>query len=1190
MADKDKPGFGDVLKADQRSRSLPILQQGFGSPEADRLAEFMSTGQNPGSATPEQVDMAQMAMDSGSMSGGIKKTELPMDLAARMARAKEMGFDTGKTLYHGTNQNIKEFRPNSFFTDKPNFANEFTKGENQQIYPVHTNVKKTWDYEDPEHLALILDEIKPAIKERWEGILKLSAGNKSKEQQKKELNRYVKQTIDKYKYGHWENIEHPDVQEAIKKHGFDSYYVKEKGNKNLAVYNPENIRSTQATFDPKKSKSGNILAGAAGAGVAGSSLNGDDAEAYAEGGPVQGMDDSINVLNPENELVSIPKNQLQAATQAGYTQATPEDIHEFKIQSQYGEGLGPAKAAAISAAKSSTFGLSTKALTAAGMKPEDISGYEEANPVASAVGEVAGLFTPMGEGAALAKLGEAAIPRVLQGAGLISKVGSAAVKGAVETAAFQGGNELHKMFLGDPEQTVGTALTDIGLSGLLGAGVGGGIGAISPLWKETVGKKLGGFLEAVQKRANGESVSLAPEIESAITKSGVELAPEVRVALSDNPELINQWQKLQESTTSPGLKAQESLREFRKSASDNLVSSFGKSIDEIPLLTDISDSEAGQLIQKQVVKSVEEKLAPLTDQFESIKQQFSKVPFNNDVKSKLQQDLAEIAQKEGYLISAASPQNQVVQSAIKDLNNVKTLEDLRKLRSIIGTNTFDPLNTKGLNHTGSLIKKAFNDVEENLVESVAGARSPQLLEQVKGTRNSYKQGMDLLESLNDRLHVGNYGGARSFVNGIKDMKPEDVLRRLSSKSDAGLLDLLSKEFPEVSQAIKDHSINKLLSRASVKAPEGHAINSKTLFSALDKMSPEMRRYLLPPGAEEKLRATQTLLKALPERMNPSGTAKTLDSLWSKIPGSATALVTLLSGHGPVAAGASFILGQTAKWLGRDVPDAMRLGFLKFLGHSGPVDPAAFKTMVDFAVATVKGENLLSKGVKNLFKSGQIVGPTLQLPDSKARQRLDKKVQELTADNSKLLEIGGDANYYLPEHGGQIAATAVRAVQYLNGLRPSEDKPGVLDGPRVPSTAEKSRYENALNIAEAPLSILHNIKNGTVTLDNVMDLKSIHPGLYNRMSQKMITEVMEVTAKKELIPYKTRFGLSLFLGQPLDASMTQYAIQANQVANQPQMAPQQTMEAPRQTGSKQALSKLPQTFLTPNDARSIKKAT
>jgi hypothetical protein len=43
--------------------------------------------------------------------------------------------------------------------------------------------------------------------------------------------------------GEWSAIEEPDVQEAVQKAGFDSFYITEGGRKNLAVYDPNQLKS-----------------------------------------------------------------------------------------------------------------------------------------------------------------------------------------------------------------------------------------------------------------------------------------------------------------------------------------------------------------------------------------------------------------------------------------------------------------------------------------------------------------------------------------------------------------------------------------------------------------------------------------------------------------------------------------------------------------------------------------------------------------------------------------------------------------------------------------------------------------------------------------------------------------------------------------------------------------------------------
>jgi hypothetical protein len=61
------------------------------------------------------VGMAGGMVDNalGSAGGKLARgaSDLPMDLASRMARAKEMGFDTDRVLYHGTKSDFDEFAP-----------------------------------------------------------------------------------------------------------------------------------------------------------------------------------------------------------------------------------------------------------------------------------------------------------------------------------------------------------------------------------------------------------------------------------------------------------------------------------------------------------------------------------------------------------------------------------------------------------------------------------------------------------------------------------------------------------------------------------------------------------------------------------------------------------------------------------------------------------------------------------------------------------------------------------------------------------------------------------------------------------------------------------------------------------------------------------------------------------------------
>jgi len=197
---------------------------------------------------------------------------------------------TPKVMYHGTSQDIHEFRPKQagaiFVTDNPNFAHSFAEmsegymmahakqnmseaelndiraraqkiadkegtsfadelftllkeslPSNANIMPVYVSAQNPFDFSNPEHLAAIREHIDEAVKG------KLTVNKRPQE---------TLYTANRISQGSWDTIESKEVQAAIKAAGFDGFYVMEGGRKNLAVYEPTQIKSifNKGTYDP----------------------------------------------------------------------------------------------------------------------------------------------------------------------------------------------------------------------------------------------------------------------------------------------------------------------------------------------------------------------------------------------------------------------------------------------------------------------------------------------------------------------------------------------------------------------------------------------------------------------------------------------------------------------------------------------------------------------------------------------------------------------------------------------------------------------------------------------------------------------------------------------------------------------------------------------------------------------------
>lgn len=257
----------------------------------------------------------------------------------------------------------------------------------------------------------------------------------------------------------------------------------------------------------------------------------------------------------------------------------------------------------------------------------------------------------------------------------------------------------------------------------------------------------------------------------------------------------------------------------------------------------------------------------------------------------------------------------------------------------------------------------------------------------------------------------------------------------------------------------------------------------------------------------------------------------------------------------------------------------------------PASVEGFVTASKLGTAIVNGEAALSKAAKAVFTPGAHAISESMVASDKTREKLKQKLDAYQTDTASLLNVGGTTGHYMPDHGATLAAVAARAVNYLNTLKPSEDRLGPLDPKRTPSDVEVAKYNRALDIAEQPLTAIQHIKDGNLTPDDVTTFKTIYPSLYDRVSQKLTKEMIEHTAKGNSVPYTARLGMSLFLGQALDSTMTPQSIAAAQPM--PKMPPEQPQGAQSQQGgahSMKAIADIGNMFKTPGQSRESRRGS
>lgn len=250
---------------------------------------------------------------------------------------------------------------------------------------------------------------------------------------------------------------------------------------------------------------------------------------------------------------------------------------------------------------------------------------------------------------------------------------------------------------------------------------------------------------------------------------------------------------------------------------------------------------------------------------------------------------------------------------------------------------------------------------------------------------------------------------------------------------------------------------------------------------------------------------------------------------------------------------------------------------------GSVNSAGLKAAVDYGMSVAKGEAAIYRATKSMFKAGQAVIPASLIPSDSETDKLDKQLKSLIKNPNQLLKDKADVGHYMPDHSAELSKSAMNSVDYLNSIRPNNQKLSPLDSDYPLSASQKGEYRQQLSLAQSPLQILDRVAKGTVTPKDISTISALYPDLYRKLVTQAQVEMMNHVAKGESVSYKTRIGLSMFAGQAMDSTFLPGSIISAQLqpSGQQQQAPQ---GGGKQKGSPKALEKLSGEYKTPAQNR------
>jgi hypothetical protein len=906
---------------------------------------------------------------------------------------------------------------------------------------------------------------------------------------------------------------------------------------------------------------------------------------------------------------------------------------------------------------------------------EAIEGLTEAGKAAHAASETAKALGLTG--------GEATkmVDFMTQDVPTLSKVGSSALRNAIETAAIEGSNEVTKEVLHDPESSSETALSNVGLAAALGGGAGAfATGVISPLWRATLGAKLEGALSniAADTKAGLESgvpdMTMRPIVKKALSALGGVSEQDIDAYLANVKSIRNapEYEQVYEHSLDTVGKIYDDVSEGKSSVAQaksalrdheqDLMNSFRQ--------TGADAAESARLA-KQALKDAQVKMAYDTEQtamnagrfvaqgVESLRQRVvngsaeaynildssgKSIPLTGFFEKG--EDLANKLESYGTLEAKSQAQRireylMGVQSKFPELTT-QGPEAKALIQGLDQVSQYDfnaSMFDKGLSRTYKQLRYDLDSTLKKTVPEYAAAMKPVAKEtSLLNELSRYGDEDSAVKAIRSLRNPANYKNEMPLLRELEKTTGVPFTHELEPYVNEKTKAIIEKSLPEYAEAQKTAESLRALRDPSTKAKLVESINAsehaRLLREAEAKLSEaEAKKASLkgvtPQNLQQRLKTVATpgknlaleeALKGIPElqgktipeimnllRINEAFTKNATRgskhvNLYAAMMGSLANLLDLggitgmgvgaLTGAAVDKSGPEFVkklldkyvehFGNLSELTQEGSKGAAKEMLGKILGADIKPNADGFKAGTQLIENNMRGHVAIQKAAAGVFDNSIAI---IKTPESKIvadREKLDKSLDKFGTEGSKsIAQNVGNTRYYMPEHHNAMVATVNRQVEYLKSLKPMPYKPGPLDKEIPPTKAQLTRYHDALDIANNPNTVLQKIKTGDIKPIDIQDLKTMYPAVYNKMSGMLMKEVATAGSSDAQVPYKTRLGVSLFIGQPLDATMQPTSIQAVQAVYAPKQPPQQPQGKPKKGSPSKMNEKGATAYRTPN---------
>ena len=477
----------------------------------------------------------------------------------------------------------------------------------------------------------------------------------------------------------------------------------------------------------------------------------------------------------------------------------------------------------------------------------------KAKPRFSGQGFVEGALKALPAAGALAGgvAGTALGPAGTFGGGALGAAGGSALKNLIE-AQLLGQEKSRGEIYGDPIKEAALESVGQGIGGLVSKGAG------------LAGKYIKEPIENIlAKLASGEKAG-APAIKEAAQRIGV---TPTRGMLTSEPFIQKFESGLAQTPSLRGQELNKSIQDVQtgmRSAGEKALSSGINQQTEVQL---------GAAAKSLVSKDIGKKLEPAIEVYKKIENDIYDIDIPEISTKRISQNISSLP----YAKISGSQESTFAKQISENLEKVKSLDELRNLRSYVGKAFNNQNISPSMNQTVSEIYGRLSKLEQNSITraAISASANPQYgrsvaLEMVKEIKDANKVYAGVSSDLKEiATHAGmgrvnNYG---DFIRKMEAMPDERFADSFFKLNNVKALGDFQKQFPESFELMRKSKLSDIYMKSLTKGE----LSIPKLITNTKSIGPESRKLLLGDASDQGLKDIETVYNATYQKVGPSGT-------------------------------------------------------------------------------------------------------------------------------------------------------------------------------------------------------------------------------------------------------------------------------------------------------------------------------